>query len=109
MTLLTLGYAARALCDSCYVGGYGESMSFDEKAYNTLLSELHEWEKVPVATGLTPEAAYNHACMCRQERCTKGIVARELSHIVAQYERDDPSLIDAIIAYKDKLKEAANL
>jgi uncharacterized protein YtpQ (UPF0354 family) len=48
--------------------------------------------------------------MIRQERCTKGRCAIELSHIIAQYERDDPSLIDAIIAYKDRLnKEAANI
>jgi hypothetical protein len=41
--------------------------------------------------------------MCRQERCTKGRCAIELSHIIAQYERDDPSLIPAVIAYKDKI------
>lgn len=108
MTLLTLGYAARALCDSCYVGGYGESMSFDEKAYNTLLSELHEYEKVPVTTGLTPEAAYNHECMCRQERATKGRIAAELQSLLAQYTHDDPGVYRAVEIFKEQLfKEAA--
>lgn len=58
--------------------------------------------------GVSDEMKYNTECMIRQERCTKGIVARELSHILCN--STDDTLREHIIDYQTKLnREAADL